>query len=400
MPACCGHTSRRGRASTAVAPFELGLYTTAVRVGGLLVAALLGTVVPARALSLEKILGGGQLVAYRPRNADGRPSARVLRTDAESLAAVGFRAVTTYGTSRATAPVCRFFKRRGFRSVLVGIADPRDAGELRRAVRLRRCADGYVVGSNGPSAARYTRSELEHAIARVRAASGRPVTTRETAQAYRDDPSLARMGDWLFPAIQPWEAGKRDPQDACGWTIFAYRELAERAPAGMPTVIAETGLPTEGALATSEHYQRAFFLCLASRQVPFGYFEAVDRSPGADAVEAHWGLFRADGSPKLWAAQQIRPALVVERAGGMVRGRVENGPRHILRVIVYVQGARWDAAPPLVPDRRGAWELPVSPDRPVAVYVGTLAWTPPAAVDRLPRVDRVQILAARELPAM
>ena len=371
-----------------------------MRVGGLLVAALLGAAAPAGALSLEKILGGGQLVAYVPRNVDGPPSARVLRADAESLAAVGFRAVTTYGTSRADAPACRFFKRRGFRTVLVGIDDPRDAGELRRAIHLRRCADGYVVGTNGLSAGRYTRAELERAIARVRAASGRPVTTRETAQAFLDDPSLARVGDWLFPVIQPWNAGKRDPQDACGWTIFAYRELAERAPAGMPTVVAETGLPTEGALATSEHYQRAFFLCLASRQVPFAYFEAFDRASSGGDVAAHWGLFRLDGSPKLWAAQQIRPALVVERVGGTVRGRIENRPHRNLRVVVYVKGTRWDAGPPLVPDRRGEWEVAVPPDRPVAVYVGSPAWTPPAAVDRLPRVDRVQILAARELPAM
>lgn len=371
----------------------------AVRVRGLLVAVVLGTAAPADAMSLEKLLGDGQLVAYTGRDANGRPSARTLRTDAESLAAVGFRAVTTYGTTRATAPVCRFFKRRGFRTVLAGIADPRDAAEMRRAVGLRRCVDGYVVGTDGLSAARYTRAELERAIARVRAASGRPVTTRDTLQAFRDDPSLARVGDWLFPTIQPWHAEKRDPQDACGWTIFAYRELAERAPAGMPTVIAETGLPTEGALATSEHYQRAFFLCLASRQVAFGYFAAFDRS-GADGVDAHWGLFRADGSPKLWAAQQIRPTLVVERVGDRLRGRVENGPRHLLRVIVYVQGARWEAAPTIVPDRRGAWELGVAPDRAVTVYVASQAWMPPAAVDRLPRVDRVQVLAQRELPAM
>src|SRR5258705_394573 len=85
-----------------------------------------------------------------------------------------------------------------------------------------------------------------------RGASGRPVTTRETADVLRANPGLVRLGDWVFPTIRPWQAGKREAQDACGWTIFAYRELAE-APAGVPTVIAETGLPTEGALATSEH---------------------------------------------------------------------------------------------------------------------------------------------------
>jgi hypothetical protein len=371
-----------------------------VRVVGLVVAAVLGSVGPAGALSVEKLLGNGRLVVYDAREPSARPSARRLRQDAESLHAIGFRAVTTHATTPASAPVCRFFKRHGFATVLVGIADPMDAAEVRRAVRLKRCADGYVVGTGGVAAGRWTRDALAAAIARVRAKTGRPVTTREPADTLRADPSLARLGDWVFPIVQPWEAGKREGQEACGYTVFAYRDVTELAPAGVPTVIAESGLPTEGALATSEHYQRAFFLCVESRQAPFGHFTAFDQPGSADPLRAHGGLFRADGSPKLFAAQQLAPELRIERRGATLRGRVTNVPRHLVQIVVYVQGEGWELTPPVAMDRRGEWTTNVPPGRLATVYVATRAWTPPHAVDRKPRIDRTQVLVEREVPAM
>ena len=358
----------------------------------------------ARAISIEKLAGGGRLAAYVPRGWDPAaakaPSARGLRTDAERLAAVGFTAVTTYGASRELVPVCRIFKRHGFRTVLVGIADPRARAEVARAVRLKRCADGYVVGTGGIAAGRYGRDDLVRTIERVRAKTGRPVTTREPLATYASDPTLVRAGDWLFPIVQPWSADKREGQDACGWAIFAYRDLAERAPAGVPTLVAETGLPTEGALATSEHYQRAFFLCLVSRQVPFAYFEAFDQPWRADGVGPHWGLFRADGSPKLWAAQQMQPSLEVERRGATIRGRVEHGVPDMLRVVAYAKGERWELQPDVRLGRRGAWRLDLAPGRPAVVYVASRTWTPPPVVERLPVVDRMRVFAQRELPPL
>ena len=266
---------------------------------------------------------------------------------------------------------------------------------------MKRCADGYVVGTGGIAAGRYTRERLDRVIARVRTKTGRPVTTREPPEAYARDAALLRAGDWVFPIVQPWGAGKREAQDACGWTIFAYRDLAERAPAGVTTVVAESGLPTDGALATSEHYQRAFFLCLASRQVPFGYFEAFDQPWRAeDGIGAHWGVFRADGSPKLWAAQQVQPSLVAEREGATIRGRVEHGVPDMLRVVAYAKAGRWEVLPAVVLGRHGAWRFDAPPGRPVAIYVAARTWTPPASVERLPSVDRSQVFVQRELPAM
>jgi hypothetical protein len=367
-------------------------------------AGIVGVASIAQAITVEKLLGGGRLVAYTPLGFDpGRgapPRASVLRADADTLYRLGFRAVTTYGASRSLVPVCRFFKRRGFRTVLVGVEDPRDRAELGRARLLRRCADGYVVGTEGLAAGRYTREELEAAITRLRQTSGRPVTTREPLASYGDDQTLARVGDWLFPTVEPWPAGHHESQDACGWTIFAYRDLAARAPAGVPTVVAETGLPTEGAPAALEHYQRAFFQCLESRAVAFAYFEAFDQPWRSGDVGPHWGLFRADASPKIWAAQQMHPALVARRGRREVHGRVRGVPPRAARVVAYTDDGQWTLAGRATCGRRGKWRIAVTPNRSVVLYLVTAAWEPPPAPARRPTVDRAQVLAERELPAM
>jgi hypothetical protein len=372
-----------------------------VRVG----AGLGGLVSVAHAIDVEAIRGGGRLVAYTPRggdpSVDGPPHPASLRADAETLRALGFTAVVTSGTSRTTAPVCRVFKRHGFRAVLVGVWDPRDRGELARARALRRCTDGYVVGTEGLGAGRYGRDELTDAVRALRRATGRPVTTRETPATYADDPALLRLGDWLFPAVQPWPEGHRDSQDACGWTIFAWRDLAARAPAGIPTVIGATGLPTEGAPAALEHYQRAFFLCLESRQVDFAYWEAFDEPwRTGDPVAPHFGLFRADGSPKLWAAQQLKPRVRVRRGRRTVHGRIAGVPATLVHAVVYAGDGPWRLVASVPHGRRGKWRAVVPPGRAVTDYAATAAWKPPAEAARLPTVDRAAVLARGDLPAM
>jgi hypothetical protein len=133
--------------------------------------------------------------------------------------------------------------------------------------------------------------------------------------------------------------------------------------------------------------------------VPFGYFEAFDR-PDADPVAGHFGVFRADDTPKLWAAQQIRPTLSVERVADGLRGQVDGMSPRLVRVVVYAKGARWDAMPAVEPNARGAWSVAVPRDRAAAVFVVTPAWVAPSPVERLPAVDRMQVFATRELPPM
>lgn len=394
----------RVKPKLAVAAVADAAYTTGV-LRAVLLCATLAASASAAPVTVDTLLGGGRLVAYSPTGYDPattvRLSARALRADADALHRAGFRAITTYGSSRALAPVCRFFKRRGFATVLVGIWDPRDRAEVRRAIRLRRCADGYVVGNEGLTSGRYDRAALDAAIRRVRERTGRPVTTREPLAAYERDPSLARAGDWLFPTLQPWYADHRESQDACGWTAIAYHELKSRTPADLPVVLAETGLPTDGVLGASEFYQRAFFLCIEVRHVAFAHFEAFDQPwKHEDAVAPHWGLFRADGSPKLWAAQQLRPTITVARTARGLEGTVTDVAPRAVRVVAYVQGERWEALPPVDPDRRGRFAIPTTGVRPAVVVVASRAWSAPSPVERAPGIDRMQVFARAELPAM
>ena len=356
----------------------------------------------AHGVSVDMLLGGGRLVVYGARSEpDAPPRPARLAADARVLHRVGFRAVTTLATTRANAPACRFFKRAGFRTVLVGIADPDDEAELRRAIHLRRCVDGYVIGDGGLAGGRYDLDAVVRAIRRVTKESGRPVTTREPVDVLARDPTLVRLGDWVFATLDPFAAGHSSSQDACGFVISAYRALAEKAPAGIPTVLAATGLPTAGDPKTSEHYQRAFFLCLESRQVAFGHFLAFDQPERADGPTGpHWGLFRADGTPKLWAAQELRVTLEVARTARTVEGRVPTALRSIVRVVAYVQQARWELLPDAPIDANGMWRIEVGPERPVTVFAVTTGWSAPESVERLPVIDRAHVLARRDVPPL
>jgi len=253
-------------------------------------------------------LRGGLVVAYTPLgyapDPSWRPRAAGLRADADSLRRIGAVAVVTERSTRALAPVCRFLKRRGIRTVIVGVADPTDAAELRVARRLRRCADGYAVGSGGLVSRRYARRSLERAVAALRRDTGRPVAVRERIESYRADPGLLRLGDWVFPLVDA--DPRHGAQEACGATMQAYQTLRARVPPDRRVVVAAAGLPTAVAPAANEHAQRAYLTCLASRDIPFVLDEAYDQ-PWRGGAGATRGVFRADGTPKRFAARWRRP---------------------------------------------------------------------------------------------
>jgi exo-beta-1,3-glucanase (GH17 family) len=256
-------------------------------------------------------LFAGRLVAYNPRGHDPiagtTASTRSIREDARRLRHRGFRTVTTYASTPTLVRVCRLFKRHGFKRVLVGVADPTDEVELAAAARQRRCADGYVVGNEGLTFGRYGRDALAMAMAWLRASTNRPVTTRETLGEYWKDPTLLGLGDWVFPNVHPYFAGFTEPAAACAWTIARYGELRAGTPASVAVVVAETGLPTAGAPGLDDEVQAAFFTCLEASGIRFVYFEAFDQPwKVALPVEPHWGLFTADGAPKLWAQKEWR----------------------------------------------------------------------------------------------
>jgi hypothetical protein len=342
------------------------------------------------------LFGGGRLVAYTPRGFDPRtgrpPDFASVRSDADQLHRRGFRALATYASTRALAPVCRIFKRRGFRTVLIGVADPTDAAAVHAAVRQRGCADGYFVGDGGLGAGRYTRAALVAAVGRIRAASRRPVTVREELAAYDD--ALLALGDWAYPIADPYRAGAWHPQDACGYGLRQQAALRARLPRGLPLVLAGMGLPTTGPPAASENYQRALYLCLETRRVPFEYAEAFDQPWRGEGPEAHRGLFRDDGTPKMFAAVLAAPSVTVTRRGSWLRGRVRNvAPEHV-RVVIWVHGRGWEPRATGAVSRRGKWKARVPEAADADVQLVAPAYAPLTGMERPPMVDGERVLAA------
>lgn len=340
--------------------------------------------------------GGGRLVAYLPRGwepgARRAPGPASLRIDADELFRRGFRAITTPASTRALLPVCRMFKRRGFRTVLIGVSDPRDAAELRTAGKQRRCADGYLVGSGGLAARRYARPQLEAAVRRLRAATGRPVGVREAFASFVADPTLASLGDAVFASANPFAAGEKHPATACAWSTQRYRDLAGRAPPGVPVVLAETAFATAGEPVAREDYQRAFFLCVETRAVRFEFFEVFDQ-PWRAGAAAHQGLLRSDGTPKMLAREWAPARITLSRAGTWARGRLRNASPELYAVVPYVRRARWEPGPPVPVSRRGKWKARVGAGGEVAAVLVPRDQVPRDAVDRLPQLDGARVFA-------
>jgi len=224
-----------------------------------------------------------------------RPDDLSLVEDLQTLHAAGFDGLVTYA---ADARTHRLARQAGFKAMIVGVWDPADPAELALAESAGTdpLVLGYVVGNEGRGK-RYDNRVLEYAVNRLRQATGKPVTTTEEAGDY-DDPSLAKMGDWMFPNVHPYFAGHTDPVSGAAWTAAMYEELKPIA-AGRPLLFKEVGLPTAGALEISEEGQAEYYRLLQDTPVRFVYFEAFDQpSKNSLPIEPYWGLFRNDRSPK------------------------------------------------------------------------------------------------------
>ncbi len=316
-----------------------------------------------------------------------------LRVEARELHRRGFRAISLSAATPGAALVCRVFKRAGFRVVLVDVPDPHHRRSLRRAVRMRRCADGFVIGHGGWAAGRYTLLWLETVMAEVRSATGRPVTTREPLVRYEENPELLQLGDWVFPSANPYAADARLPQTACGYSVNRYLGLVALVPPGRSVIMGETGLPTAGGRGLNENGQRAFFGCIEPRTTRFEHHSAFDRADDTSTSEAaHYGVFRADGTPKAWAVALARPRLRMRRTDGAVQG-VTNAPPEYFRVALYAHAAEWRPVGVVEIGRGGKWRARGTAAAALLVARG---FVPGAPAARLPQVDDATVFAVAE----
>jgi len=248
-------------------------------------------------------------VAYQPRHFEPgsesyAPTREQIADDLRQLRKTGFRSLVTYGSNGALGLIPEIARREGFDgTIIMGIWNPHSREEWHNAVAQANFVDGYCIGNEGLGV-RYSTEELTLLLRELRRVTGRPVTTTEPIDSYLYGPHrewLLTNSDWLFPLAQPYWAFERDAMAAVSWLVARHDLIA--ATTGKAVILKEAGVPTGASEHFNEDTQASFFQELDSTGLKFFYFEAFDQ-PWKTAVlkhpevEAHWGLYRADGTPK------------------------------------------------------------------------------------------------------
>jgi exo-beta-1,3-glucanase (GH17 family) len=256
--------------------------------------------------SLRDQLFGLRYVAYSPTGWNPEnpkslfPADESLRKDLKVLREAGFEGLVTYG-GRVSTAVPKIAGEVGFRGILLGVWDPNSVVEMEEVKLAARnpLVVGIIVGNEGLMFKRYDLQSLHNAMGAMKRATGKPISTTEIIESYLASTELIEWSDFLAPNAHPFFHGKgmKQPRRAVEWTSVAYRELSQRA-AGKPLLFKEVGLPSGGEAGLSEENQAEYYALLQETDTKFVFFESFDSPWKSGAVEPHWGLFRANRSPK------------------------------------------------------------------------------------------------------
>jgi exo-beta-1,3-glucanase (GH17 family) len=248
-------------------------------------------------------------VAYTPSSSNPNIGMEVtvdeIIADLAVLRIAGFNGLVTYTSAGIMGrELPALAQEAGFEGLIMGIWDPASQEEYDAAVNAAQTqlVLGYCIGNEGfnrPS--RYDMAKLSESIRKLREATGKPVTTTEEIDDYHDD-ELLQLGDWIFPNAHPYFHHQVEPNSAVRWTKGEYEDLKNRTDRFV--WLKELGMPTAGDRRLSEESQKQYFVQLASTDVNFVYFEAFDQpSRTSLPIEAHWGIFNSDRTPKLFGLQ-------------------------------------------------------------------------------------------------
>jgi len=261
------------------------------------------------AISREILKFVAPAVAYHPRGfspkaVDSKVSLKSIVSDLELLRDTGFRSIVTYSSQGFLGYIPKLARDAGFDgTVVMGLWDPWSDEEWHNAVEQAPNVDGYCLGNEGLGI-RYEPAKLASRMDELRMLTGKPVTTSEHIDSYLNGSHqqwLLENSDWLFPIAHPFLAHQQELEQEISWITVRHDYLASTS--GYPVILKEAGVPSGGSPNINEYSQVAFFGALEATGIHFFYFEAFDQPwktnlIKGDAVEAHWGLFRADGTPK------------------------------------------------------------------------------------------------------
>ena len=236
-------------------------------------------------------------------NANIYPSEPQLRTALTQLHGEGWRGLVTYSLDGTLQHVPRIAKEVGFTSVIAGLFwfdDAQLARERTAALAQLAFIDAYVLGNEGVQNARYTSQRLATEVHQLKTDTRRPVATTETVLQYQNDPTLASLGDWIFPNVQFWfDASVRTPALAVD-SVRAQLGLIQALAPGRTLVAKEAWWPTAGEAAATQANQTEFFRQLSATDTKFVYGEAFDQFWKSEALGQgpNWGLHTDTATPK------------------------------------------------------------------------------------------------------
>ena len=257
-------------------------------------------------------------VAYSPSSSNPNIGATPdeIIADLAVLRDAGFNGLVTYGSAGTMGrELPALAQEAGFEGMIMGIWDPDSQEEYDAAINAAQnhIVLGYCIGNEGFNRPRrYDMSKLSASIQKLREATGKPVTTTEEIDDYYHE-ELLQLGDWIFPNAHPYFHNQHEPDSALRWTKRVYDDLKNRTDRFV--WLKEVGLPTAGANdeKLSEEAQKQYFVELANTDVNFVYFEAFDQPWRTSLpIEAHWGIFNSDRTPKLlgWQLMGKVPPIV------------------------------------------------------------------------------------------
>lgn len=267
------------------------------------------------------------MVAYVPSELDPRQDVNNRRLATSSIRAdlaalrPAFDGLVLYGYHEAATPrIVAVAKELKFRSVILGVWDPKSAAELDGVAALAKLhepdlAIGVVVGNEGVTFKRYEADDVRIAGTRLRAALPKtvPLATSEPLFQYKE--SFAReFGDFLAPNIHPvFDQKELAPAAAAAWTRAEAAKVVKAA--NKPVLVKETGMPHAGTREGKKYspeVQAAFWAAYlkpgkltatdGTSWVFHGVaFEAFDlpwkAAESRMEIEASWGLFDPKRKP-------------------------------------------------------------------------------------------------------
>jgi exo-beta-1,3-glucanase (GH17 family) len=250
-------------------------------------------------------------IGYAPSRFNPRkqiyPSIESIKADLHILKKAGFNGVITFGAEKSLDQIPEVAKEIGFEGVIMGIWAPDSHEEVESAIAAKNYVDGYCVGHMGLNK-NYNLEILKTAMAKIKKRTQLPVTTTEGIDVYYNESPLIQLSDWIFPDSRIyWQNENIDHLKQLYKTLLKDYErligLSEK-----PVLLKIVGFPTMGSGKASEKNQAELFKLLLQNaghpyeRLRFAYFEAFDQPWKTwHTVEAHWGVFKNDRSPKAGA---------------------------------------------------------------------------------------------------